>query len=297
MKKLKWTEIEDDFLIKNYSNNGINYCIKELKNRTKMSIQIRCSILKLKLNDELKRKVNKISRKLSTNYDVNHLQFENINKMEISYILGFIWADGFINYEPTKKGKTRYMVGVHINSNDADIIYSIFKMTGNWKLYQYKRFDKRTKKYYETSYIQTCNEYLINFLIENDYDKKSSINPYKILNRIPDELKSHFYRGFSDGDGCYYIKNRVCQYVLSGTFNQSWNWIENLLIFFKIKYNILYQENKKSQSSKIRFTNINDITSYSNYIYKDWNNIGLKRKYEKYSQMLELNIKSRNKVF
>jgi hypothetical protein len=286
---MRWTTEEETFLKNNYSKHGINYCINNL-NRSRKSIFSKCNLLQLKLNENLKFKINKESRKKSNNNKIDYLQFLNINKKEISYILGFIWADGFIYYEPTKKYKTKYIIGVHINSNDIDTIYPIFKTTGDWKLYQYKRFDKRTQKYYETSYIQICSENIVKFLIDNDYDKKSLVNPYKILNKIPNELKNHFYRGFSDGDGCYYIKNRVCQYAISGTFDQNWNWIENLLNFLKIKYNISYQKNKKSQSSKIRFTSIKDITSYSNYIYQNWNNIGLKRKHKKYLQILELII-------
>ena len=102
----KWARMEDDFLKNNYSEQGVDYCLSELKNRTRISIQNRCTVLKLKLSDKFRTKINKISRKKSTHYLVDHLQFINITKEEISYILGFIWADGFIDFEPIKKRKT-----------------------------------------------------------------------------------------------------------------------------------------------------------------------------------------------
>jgi len=194
-------------------------------------------------------------------------------------------------FNKNKKYNKMILFGVGINTKDSDEIYKIFQKIGDWKIYNYKKFDKRTNKYYNSSTIQTCNENLINFLIDNDYDKKSIVSPYKILNKIPDNLKNHFYRGFSDGDGCFYNKNRICQYILTGSYEQNWDWIEDVLKNFNIIYSKNTQENKKGKSSRIRFVNINDIIKFGDFIYQNWNNVGLERKYNKYLEMIKLEIK------
>lgn len=286
----KWLREDDEFLIENYPKEGLEYCLTKL-NRTRNSIFGRCKKLNLHLNEDTKNKILKISRKKSTHYNVDYNHFLNIDRVEISYILGFIWADGFIRYEPNKKRKTIYSVGVSINTKDSSDIFNIFKKTGGWKLYNRKVFDKRTKKYYNNSIIQTNNEYIVKFLIDNDYDKKSLVNPDKIISKIPENLKNHFYRGFSDGDGCFYNKNRTCQYVLVGSFEQNWKWVEDKYNNMNVFYSKSYQENKRSKSSKIRVVNINDIIKIGEFIYSNWENIGLNRKYEKFLHMKELKIK------
>jgi len=125
----------------------------------------------------------------------------------------------------------------------------------------------------------------VKFLIENDYDKKSFISPFKILSKIPDNLHQHFYRGYSDGDGCFYINNHNYQYIISGDFKQEWSLIETLFKKLNIKYTIKYITNKKGNSSLIRITNKNDVDVFGNYIYSEYDNIGLKRKYIKFKEI------------
>ena len=159
---------------------------------------------------------------------VPYENFTNIKTKEMSYILGFLWADGHI--------RVPYSVGSTINIKDSLDIKQIFSKTGDWYFYNCKRFDKRTKRNYINFKILTSNKKIVNFLIENDYDKKSIVSPYKILSKIPEKFKLYFFRGFSDGDVCFYKKMNQYQYVITGTFNQDWNWIEDLLNRLKINY-------------------------------------------------------------
>ena len=127
---------------------------------------------------------------------VSYENFSNIKTKEVSYVLGFLWADVYI--------RKPYTISSTINMKDSLDIKRIFEKTGDWCFYNCNKFDKRTNRHYTNFTITTSNRHIVDFLIENDYDKKSIVSPNKILSKIPDDYKSYFFRGISDGDGCFY---------------------------------------------------------------------------------------------
>jgi len=220
---------------------------------------------------------------------VSYENFLNIKTKYHAYILGFLWADGYV--------RKPYSIETTINIEDLVDIEKVFNKTGDWNIYTQKRFDKRTNKNYYSATIQTSNKIIVDFLINCDYDKKSKNSPTKILSKIPNELKSYFFRGYSDGDGCFYINNTNHQYIITSTYEQNWNFIETLFIELKISYNIISQSLIKSKYSQIRITNKNDIDIFGNYIYyncDNYDNYGLTRKYLIYKKIKNKKIKKLN---
>jgi intein/homing endonuclease len=122
--------------------------------------------------------------------------FDNIDANK-SYILGFLWADGYINNR----------IETTIKSSDFNNIYNIFSKSGDWKQLHRDRHSKQTGKIYKSSSLYYYGKETYNFLYENDYKIKSSTQPTKILNIIPKEYHKDFYRGYIDGDGSfsYYV--------------------------------------------------------------------------------------------
>jgi hypothetical protein len=110
----------------------------------------------------------------------------------------------------------------------------------------------------------------------------------KILSLIPYNLKSYFYLGVVDGDGCFYYKNNdknvVRQFSISSTYEQDWSYVEDIFRLLNIKYSIQRTLRKNSKYSQIRITNKIDIYNFGNFIYENINidNIGLDRKYNKF---------------
>ena len=132
------------------------------------------------------------------------------------------------------------------------------------------------------------------------------VSPTKILSKVPDELKSYFFLGFSDGDGCFYTNpNGFCkQYAISGSYEQSWVDFENLMGMKGCNYTIKKTINKNgNKSSCLRFTNKKSLLSFGEYIYKtiELDNIGLQRKYKKFLEIKEhfrlAELNSRSKLF
>lgn len=279
------------YILKNYNKIGCKKCAEILYIK-KTTIASFASKNKLKVNKKTIVKISSERSKLNWNnhifkdedYKVNPLYFINCKTPESSYILGLLWADGTVY-------KKNYYNTISIECLESDMIEfkKYFKKSGNWS--EYKREGRISGKTMIT--LRTNNKKLVDFLFTNNYNKKSYISPNKILSLIPDELKLYFFRGWIDGDGCFYInkKNNCTQFYLSGSFKQDWTAIENLLTMLNIDYKINRIKNKNNTSySSIRITNRKKINMLGNYIYQNFNedNIGLDRKYKKYIDIINL---------
>ena len=87
--------------------------------------------------------------------NVNVNQFLNINTKELSYFLGFLWADGWINEINSNKN-----VAIKINKDDADVLLKPFSKLGKWNVHTYKT------KWKDSTTIITNNHAIYDFLYE-----------------------------------------------------------------------------------------------------------------------------------
>jgi len=155
---------------------------------------------------------------------------------------------------------------------------------GNWRCSTRSR--KLGVKQFELTTIRVNDKNIKNFLIDNDYDKKSLVSPTKIINKIPNSLRNYFFRGLIDGDGCFCSKNRN-YFSLTGNINQDWCEVERLLNEININhYKLSKKIRKTGDSSFIVISNRNDIIKVGDYIYGAYDNIGLYRKYKIYEEIL-----------
>lgn len=204
--------------------------------------------------------------------NVNPIQFIYPNTKEVSYILGFLWADGYLN-------PSGYTISTEIISEDAIYLIPIFTKTGKWSITYRKR-----KHWKPQTKICSFGKDLYSFLLAMDYGTKTI--PTKILNLIPKNLHHYWWRGYFDGDGCfyYYKPQYLRQLSITSDYNQDWSFVENLSKTLGIKkYQIKQTVSKKGhKSSQFRITNKSDITKFGTYIYKNYDELGFKRKYETY---------------
>ena len=288
---------EEIKILKNNYKFGREHCCKIL-NKTISAIQHKAVRLKLKVDKNILSNIlsNKVKKhwdnfdKPFNTYNVNPDIFINVSTIESSYILGLLWSDGFIiNYGKGYKN----VIGIECLSTDAETFIKIFNRTGKWTIS--KR--KRKHRVNEITSIVTNNRDLVEYLVSMDYNKKSYVSADKILKTIPTHLKSYFFLGVVDGDGCFY-KNKVSHFMVSSTIEQDWSYFKNLCDSLDIKYSIKKREhiNKNgnySHSSSLRITNIKGIKKIGEYIYQNVNidHIGLKRKFEKFKLIEYKNIK------
>lgn len=283
MKRKKWTVEDDLWLSENYQKYGPKECAKKMSLRLSQVVN-RAHKLKLKLPKELK---SKLQSKSPEKCNINPELFYNIKDKEIAYLLGLIWADGFLN--PSSNGYN-HNLGFTMVKEDVDTLKPILDSIGKWNYYERKQPNPNWKP---SVNVITNNKRIFEFLIEHDYGDKSSISADKIISIIPKELKHYFFLGLIDGDGCFYHyvpKNgsTLRQFALASTYEQDWGYFEVLCNELNINYKIKRNKGKKSSSSYIRITNKNGIQKLGNYIYQNHNNdgIGLARKYEKFKLII-----------
>lgn len=258
MKTQKWTKEKINNLIKLYPK----------ANRYKCAELIGFSV------EEITYKIRKLGLKKEKSLNVDDVI--NIKTPYIAYILGFMWADGYISSD----GRHFNVSGVE---EDMKEIEWVFDTIGNWC----KHLDNRERYGWKNAktFIGS-NKEIHEFLIEHNYDKKSFVSADKILAKIPDALKHYFFRGLIDGDGCFYYKDYARQFALTSTYEQDWVYFETLCQKLNIRYSIKKTKiiNKKSgkenKNSVLRILG-KPIIILGDFLYQG-EQFGLLRKQEKY---------------
>lgn len=253
--KNQWTADEICFLKENYMIMDAR-TLSSIMGRSQTSIFVKAS--KIGLHKETSR--------------VKSHHFLKLIDPRVSYILGYLWADGSI------RNKTR-SIKLKIKKDDYHKIKPTLFFIGKWSETEIRPKSVRHSPKVEARFN---NRMIYDFLVANDYREKSISSPSKILKHIPSYLHSYFFRGFFDGDGC------VQRYTISitGHYEQDWASISTLLTSLGIKFRIIKQINKKRKSkcSRIEIYGKENMTKFLSYIYNNRENdkIGLDRKFQKY---------------
>lgn len=183
---------------------------------------------------------------------------------EVCYLLGFLWADSYLV-------KNRYEIRLEIVKDDMEELIPIFATTGEWGISYRTRPNRRPQ-----ACAATGNLRLHKFFTSHGYLNK--LDPFDCLDKIPEDLKHLWYRGYFDGDGCLYITKTTKHLSFASNYDQNWDFILALDSTFTI--NKVLKENSKSSTT--RLAKKQNILNVLNYIYKDNLHLGLRRKYNKY---------------
>jgi hypothetical protein len=266
-----WNTDEEAFLKNNYSQLGATKCAEILqKDRSKV--------------------VSKVLRlKLHKNVTICNAAIKKIDTPESAYILGLLWADGSYH---------KHYITLSTSIEDAKEIEPTIQKTGEWHKYERIGRLRNGKKSKNSIEYKIYSIDLGKWFDDFDYHQKSITSPTKILNAMPYNLRHYFYLGVTDGDGCFYYhkKRSIRQFNIASTFDQDWSYMVQLCNSLYIsKYSIKRQRkiNKKSgklnSSSSFRITNKLDIQKIGSYLYQGYliNPIGLKRKLNKYTEMMQ----------
>lgn len=210
--------------------------------------------------------------------------YSNVTNKNMAYLLGFIWADGNID---------RHMCTINFKTDDFNTIKNVFDCVGKWTYKNYYTKDDRCKKLNEMTLVRMYNTIFTRFLKDNDYDKKSYISANKILAKVPHNLKSYFFRGLIDGDGCwFYIKEKRNKSLsITSTYEQDWSYFQDILKELNIqKYIIskIIRKNINRKHSQLIIGRLEEIKIFGNYIYNnfEYENIGFNRKYQIYKEII-----------
>lgn len=208
--------------------------------------------------------------------NVNADDFINFSSPEHVYLLGLIWADGYISSNTKRK-----FIRIELCAPDMDNLTSIFEATGKWGFCRRQRANRQ-----EQVSAECNNAKLVDFLFEHNYDTKSVSSP-TIMNVIPEHLQKYFLRGWSDGDGCFYSRDRTSQFTVAGSYNQDWSLIEKYFNDRDIRCKASSKISKLGHGcSYVRLSNQIDIIKLGNILYENtYDGIGLERKFSKYLEI------------
>ncbi|MFH1820473.1 MAG: LAGLIDADG family homing endonuclease [Candidatus Nealsonbacteria bacterium] len=215
-------------------------------------------------------------------FGINKKFFSSWNS-EMSYVLGFVVADGCIGIKRIRKRNNEKYYYFNITNKDKSHLESIQKvMFAKQKIYLKSSGYTGKKNYYfiQTSYQEICRD-LINLGIVPR--KTYNLGPMK----IPDKYFSDFTRGFFDGDGTVYIYrvNKVPQikaeFVSSSLpfitqFNQQ--LCKNLGISVKSIHRTIDKRKRKMTQYQVSFY-IDDCEKLAEFMYGNNPSIYLPRKY------------------
>lgn len=224
----------------------------------------------------------KMPKEKKNNIDVN-LFMTNVNEYT-SYLLGLLWADGSL---------CNNMVALECVKEDVEPLKNVFLLTGDWNIRYRTRNKWKPQMVYHIS-----NKHFSEYLKSCDYSRKSHVSPEKILYFIPDQFKNYWFRGYWDGDGCFYFnnKNKAVQCTATSTYEQDWSFLANLYDLLNIRYSIRKVKTNKSCYSQIRVTNQKDSLKLINFLYDKKTNLGIIRKQQKAQLILnafkEKNVKN-----
>ena len=205
---------------------------------------------------------------------INYNYFKTISKNS-AYILGFLFADGCIN-----KNKIHNYLVVELNPKDIEILEFIKKeIQPNLKIKFYTKINKKRKKIYHSAGLHFSSSDLVEDLINFGCVPNKTKKEIRIPN-IPQEFYKDFIRGYFDGDGSINISNNGkygCYMCCSSiSFLKD---VQNILGFGIIS--------KSNNPFRINFYSKKDLELFFDYIYNDEDIFYLKRKFEKFKEVLQ----------
>lgn len=215
-------------------------------------------------------------------YPLNDMYFNKIDTKDKAYWLGFMFADGFI----TKGKNGQFIFGMSLHEKEPLELFKKY-LNSNKPIGEYvttQGFNPGSICYkLAISSKQVFDDLIKHGCVENKTFKL-------IFPNINVELISHFIRGYFDGDGSVYTSYQLDKLHLSSSICGIKSFLESILKninFIESDKKLLYKdERKESDCHYIKFNSIYDSLQFYHYLYKDCDDLFLKRKKEKFENFI-----------
>lgn len=270
MGKRKFSDEQIQFVKDNYPNLGAAICAEHLG---LSPAQIR-NIAKhrgIKVLQNIREKLC-LGRKSDLTRNVPIKQFIEVNSPEISYILGILWAECWLE----KPYKTHMCM---VKEDFFDIEY-LFDSTGKWNKQHRERENKKP-----SITVSAFSKELYIFFKELGMYPYSTESASKLIEIIPEKFRHLWWAGYFDGDGCIFAPQK--QLSFSSSFGQDWEFFDSLCSKLDINYSLTRKKSNNGNCSVCRITGTERIKKFGNFIYQD-GCIGLKRKFISFNKICNL---------
>lgn len=236
-------------------------------------------------------------------YELDENYFDRIDSQNKAYIFGLFLADG-CNHLYDADGKSHFHLSLSLQASDKELLERV-----NHELNNTRPLEKRTRPK-KDSYVQgkliKANQVKDSFQI-HIYSKhmceilaKHGMVQNKSLvlefpNCIPNNLLSHFIRGYFDGNGSLYSfydkqneKQRVGIKIVS---TNSFCFSVKRIIAEMLGINMsvcVCNPNNNTITSTVSSLSRKNVEQIMNWLYKDAN-LFMKRKHQKYKELFNIN--------
>lgn len=183
--RIIWSEDQIAFIIKEYNDHHSTTKIADMFKTSPETIRnvLRKNGQKVLSIEELK----KIDYPRNSNY------FQTIDSPDKAYWLGFLYADGYIG-----KGSE---IRINLSSKDEEHLKKFLSAIGasNSKIHHSEKITQN--KVFSQSYISLRDKKMCKDLGDKGCVNKKSFVLTFPTEKVPENLYSHFIRGYFDGDG------------------------------------------------------------------------------------------------
>lgn len=229
-------------------------------------------------------------------YLINEDFFENIDSEEKAYWLGFITADGYVNFR--ERGRSlEYLVAIDLHIQDKDHLEKLQKLitTKVLKIYKNGAY-KKDSDFAERVRLSVYSSKMFHDLAKYNIIPRKTFFIQELPN-IPDNLKHHFIRGYFDGDGSVYIgrtkyySEKIKDYSfceqLKVDICGTYNFLNSISKFLKIgdEHCITKEHRTKKDTWYLSFYSNKRAKEFFDIMYNDAT-VFLERKYNKFKEKI-----------
>lgn len=207
---------------------------------------------------------------------MNYDYFKLIDTPNKAYFLGLFHADR--SCTTRQRGKhTEIRFQISLQKQDAQVLEAFCEQIG---------LERTRLKTYQSS-RKNESDYVKLYLADRRFSSSLlDLKQKSLIDRVPLELRSHFIRGFFDGDGSIYVrrnKNKIFYYAFSFT---CLGWIKDV-ITEHLPFPTKQRPNKRSfDLYTIESNRKGNIKALFEYMYEKAE-VKLDRKYQKFKQAYE----------
>lgn len=256
---------DDEFIINNYQTMDYPEIAKKLGYNAKQ-VGARARYLGLRKNRQ-----------------INEDYFDIIDTSLKAYLLGFIYADGWVVYSHEKHN---YEFGMQLQAGDTYILEKINNELGGQNIIEHKSpregeiFGKKINVGPIDS-LRIYSKHLVESLMANGIETNKSQKD--VCPVVKDKFFFDFLRGYIDGDGCFYTDDKWTYMHITCASRVPLEYLQKKLSSYSIETRI-YTENEKKH--RLMCVNTNEMKKLVGRLYYEDGLFCLSRKYERIKHLL-----------
>lgn len=249
MRRLNHQQIVDDYL------NGLSQNKIATKNATTQPV----------ISKILRRRG--VSKGRPQKYDIINI-FEEWNEYS-AYILGFCLADGHISKKDDNQRGRRYKLIINLQGDDKqhlENIGNVFCDTLKVKMTETVRNLNGVSKSYQNARLTVYSTDVVASLLNIGWDEFKEGHGWRPFAEVPHSEFRHLSRGFFDGDGGFYLNEKVpCAHIVGHTSFLKW-WQKQFNTILGLGGFISERKNK---IPCLRYNGRQQVAKIAEYLYSE----------------------------